>query len=76
MDLIFELIIRRFIIEFLGVNFRYFCFALVGNKKNFSELRGYNSKGDMIRYSQHIYNIITGLILFVIISFSVVYMVF
>lgn len=76
MEIIFELVLRRFVVGFLGVNFRYLFFVSVGNKKSFQELKGENSKGEITNLSQNIFNIVVGLSVFAAVAFSVVYLVF
>lgn len=76
MEIILELIIRRIIISFLGVNVRYFFFLCIGNSKSFQELRGENEKGEIIYLSQQVFNIITGLVVSSILILGIVYIVF
>ncbi len=77
MDFLIELIFRGLIVNFLGVSTRYYFFKLIGKPKSIKYLSGEIIKKDSTDLVQQpIFNIVIGLIVFCVISFSIAYMVF
>lgn len=75
MEVILELIIRGFIINFLGVNIRYQFFRLFRSdvkKENFED-----NQADIGNcFAQGFYNFFVGIISFIVLSFGIVYVLY
>jgi hypothetical protein len=77
MDFLVEVIFANLIINFLGLNTRYYFFKLIGQEKERDYLSGEKTNYDSTdKISQHVFNIIIGLIVLALISFTVAYLVF
>lgn len=72
MDLIFDLILRRFIIRFLGVRVRYLFLRLFDKNLKFSTLK----ENEANSFYFDFLNAIVGLIVFIGISFLLAYIFF
>lgn len=72
-----EIIFRGLIVHFFGLYPRYYFFKSIGKEKDIKYLSGekkLHDSTDIIQ--QHVFNIIIGLILFTITSFSIAFLVF
>lgn len=73
MELLIELVFRGLIINFLGINARYFFFRLIGKKINRSDLK---SKGDENQddWYQDFLNGLAGLLVICLLSMGLAYL--
>ena len=75
METLFELIIRGVIINFLGVNIRYYFFKFF--KKDIKKDDFFNNQEDIDHsFSQGFYNFFVGIISFFILSFGIAYILY
>lgn len=77
MDILIEVFFRGLIINFLGLYTRFYFFKLIKQNKTKLYLSGeeksMNDKTGII--TQHVFNVVVGLITFAILSFSIVYII-
>lgn len=73
MEFLFEIIIGRFIIRFLGLRTRYLFFKIIGHKKSVEELGGEKKEFQDFVYND-IWNVIIGFTVFGALSFGIVYL--
>ena len=77
MEFLLEVFFAGLIINFLGLNTRYYFFKLIGKEKEKDYL-----SGDKIKYdstdsiTQPVFNVIIGFAVFALISIGVMYLVF
>ena len=77
MDFLIEAFIGSLIINFLGLNTRYYFFKLIGQEKEKDYLSGEKTMYDSTdKISQSIFNLIVGLVVLALISFTMAYLVF
>ncbi len=62
-----------FLLEILGVRVRYYFFKMIGNPKTLKELRGGELSEIYLEYS--FWNVLIGVILFLIILFSLLFVI-
>ena len=75
MDIIIEIFLRGIIADFLGVYSRYYFFKIIGRPKSIKYLQGRESK-DVDTISHYVINVCLGIVVFALISFSIVYLYF
>lgn len=73
MEIIIELFFRRLIQHFIGLYSRYLFFKIIGKNKTLDELTTNNKSAN---YSQSFYNLIIGLIVFILLSVCIAYIVY
>lgn len=72
MEILFEIIIRSIIINFLGVNTRYYFFKMLG--KNYKKDDFIKHKDDIIyAFSQEFYNFIVGITVSIFLFMAIFY---
>ena len=76
MDLIVELFFRGLIVDFLGKNSRFLFYKIIGKPKSKEYLTADKTTDNYQMISQHISNVIVGLIIFVGLSFLGAYIVY
>lgn len=75
MEILFEIIIARFIIRFLGVRTRYLFFKIIGHKKSLEDIEGEKKEFQDFVYND-ICNVIIGFAVFAALSFGIVYLLY
>ncbi|SHJ85217.1 hypothetical protein SAMN04487911_1458 [Arenibacter nanhaiticus] len=76
MDLMVELFFRGLIVNFFGRNARYLFYKIIGKPKSIEYLTADKTKDNYEALSQHILNVIVGLIVFIGLSFLGAYLVY
>ncbi|SHF03983.1 hypothetical protein SAMN03080594_102411 [Arenibacter palladensis] len=76
MDLIVELFIRRLIVDLLGKNSRFIFYKIIGKPKSMKYLAADRTTDNYQMISQHMSNVLVGMIVFIGLSFCVAYLVF
>ena len=76
MDLIFELFVRRLIVNFFGKNTRFLFYKILGKPKSMEYLTADETTDNYQVISQHLSNAIVGLIICIGLSFLGAYLVF
>ncbi|ASB49254.1 hypothetical protein [Alkalitalea saponilacus] len=75
MEFLFELFLRRLIINGMGLYSRYIFFWLIGNKKKIEFLSGKNKSSLAGNYSQGFYNAVIGIFVFAGLLFLIIFIV-
>jgi uncharacterized membrane protein len=76
MEILVELFFRGLIVDFFGLYSRFYFFKLIGKKRTLTYLKGEEKKTDSTdTISQHVFNVVIGLITFISLSFFVAYLV-
>lgn len=76
MNLIFELFLRGLIVDFLGRYTRYYFFKAIGKPKTMDYLTAGKSKDHYFIISQHMSNVIIGLLVTCGLFFGIAYLGF
>ena len=76
MNLVFELFLRGLIVDFLGRYTRFLFFKAIGKPKTMEYLTASKSKDNYFLVSQHMSNVIVGLLVFCGLSFGIAYLGF
>ncbi len=76
MEVLFDLIVRGFIIRFFGINTRYLFFKLIGKNIDKESLSGDKTNDNYNNLSQGLINFLVGIISFSFISFIIVYVMY
>jgi hypothetical protein len=76
MDLIVELFFRGLIVDLLGKNTRYLFYKIIGKPKSMKYLTSGKKTDHYEMISQHMSNVMVGLIIFIGISILLVYLIY
>ncbi|OBX23176.1 hypothetical protein [Bizionia algoritergicola] len=76
MDIIVELFFRGFIVDVLGKNLRFLFYKIIGQPKSMKYLTADKTSDNYQMISQHMSNVIVGLIIFSGISTLIAYLLF
>lgn len=77
MEIIYELLVEALIVQFFGKRIRYLFFKLIRKPKTINYLEGKPRKMDSSdTVSQHLWNVIVGLMSFTLISIVAAYIVY
>ncbi len=76
MEVLFDLIVRGFIIRFFGINTRYLFFKLIGKSIDKESLSGDKANDNYNNFSQGLINFVVGIVSFSFISFIIVYLMY
>lgn len=74
MEVLFEIIVARFIIRFLGVRTRYVFFKIIGSEKSIKQLRGDDNGYGKFALND-LSNLLVGFIVFAILSITIFYLI-